>query len=193
MLITDEPIEKHVLIDPWTPSESANYPYIGAVKIKGISMHIHVCKRINSSVRKSSQFTVYGIDTEYFLEMDGVGCNSVVFEMPLSKRVINGVSAYHPDYTKLASDYQGLGIMADVYTAVMKLLDINIMSGDVQSPGSVKLWNRLAANRNIEMYSYRPRMGWSPCKTTDSGRVSAKSWFPYAHSDAICVARVKPH
>ncbi len=192
MLITETPIEKHVLIDPWTPSESVLYPYVGTIKVNGVRIQMHVCRWFNSSVRKPTQFTVYGIDTECLVEIDGVECNPVVFEMPLSKRVRGGVSAYHPDYTKLSSDYQGFGIMADAYAAIMKFLGINIMSGDVQSLGSVRLWNRLAAKRNIEMYSYRPRMGWSPCKTTETGRVSAKSWFPYAHSDAICVARIKP-
>lgn len=57
--------------------------------------------------------------------------------------------AYHIDYTRLASKYQGHGIMPYIYRYVMKKTGIILQAGRSQSPGGRSIWAKLCSFDDI--------------------------------------------
>ena len=182
-------VEKDIELMP-LPVDSPDglWPFHGRISVKGITIDLHTNKAFNHE-RKPQHFTVIGFDPNSLID-DGDGYESYtcIFEVPLTKRKVHGVTVYHPDFTQLSSEYQGMGIMADIYVAIIKTFGIRIVSGDCQSPGSVKLWNKLARKRTIHTFSYIPRRGWSECYSTKKGELNARHWQPYDYERSVCVA-----
>lgn len=181
-------IPKNVSLDPLPIDQTEDYPFHARMTRKGVTIDLHTA--IINTTRLPRNFTVYGFDPEHIVKDryrdPSYNC---IFEMPLSQRIVNGVKVYHPDYTQLNSEYQGMGLMPHIYKKVMKTFGIKLVSGDGQSPGSVKLWYKLAGLRGVQMHSYLPHNGWSQCKQDHRVReVTTGVWAPYEHDRARCVA-----
>lgn len=165
-----------------------DYPFWTSKTINGITIDFHSDCDPNKPLPKS--FSIYGFDPNVQIyDKHGFGQWAAVFDLPLTRQTVNGVKVYHPDYTRVDSHYQGNNIMHHVYKHAMATWNFCLVSGNSQSPGSVKCWNRLARLRGVKIYSYRPRHGWSRCKS-GPGELVAEHWKPYDHERAVCVARV---
>lgn len=169
-----------------------DYPMYTRMTRKGVTIDIH-CSYVNLNLnRLPRRFVVYGFDPNFIVhDRYGHPSYKCIFEMPLSQRLVNGVKVYHPDYTQLDSEYQGMGLMPCIYKKVMKTFGIKLVSGDGQSPGSVKLWYKLAGLRGVCVDSYLPYHGWSKCKQNHKLKeINALAWDPYKYERSRCIAAV---
>lgn len=147
-------------------------PFLGSITIKGTKYDLH------GNTREVFVYNATPIDNVY----------QCVADIPLSKRVVGGITTYHPDYTRVDNRYQGKGIMTRIYIEISKLLDIRIRSGNIQSPGSVKLWYKLAKNRNTQMLVFRRREGWQEVFIDDKRKEIICDWFsPYDCDSSVAV------
>lgn len=183
-------IPQTVDLDPLPIEQAEDYPMYARMHRKGITIDIH-SDHLNLK-RLPRRFTVYGFDPNYIVhDMYGDPSYKCIFEMPLSQRVVNGIKVYHPDYTQLDSEYQGMGLMPHIYKKVMQTFGIKMVSGDGQSPGSVKLWYKLAGLRGVEMHNYLPYYGWAPVKRNHKAReITTEYWDPYEYERSKCIAAV---
>src|SRR6056300_1916524 len=181
-------ISQTVDIDPLPCDQVDDYPMYARFTCKGARIDIHCDREINLN-RLPRKFTVYGFDPDYIVtDMFGDPSYKGVFEIPLTKRLVNGVVVFHPDYTQLDSEYQGMGMMPHIYKKIMQVFGIKMVSGDGQSPGSVKLWYKLAGLRGVQMYSYLPHNGWAPCKRNHKAKeITTDYWLPYEYDRARAV------
>lgn len=69
---------------------------------------------------------------------------------------IKNKMAYYVDGVKLVPELQGRRIGPTLYKFMIVDMGITLVSGETQSPGSAKLWARLAEDPEIKVVAYYP-------------------------------------
>lgn len=169
MKFSDTDIPQTVYLDNLPLSDVESYHYIGTTKVKDIAIDLYADYLPKT---RTKSFWIYGFDANVIVN-DGY---APVFEMPLTRQSVGGIRCWHPDYTQVDEEYQGMGIMSDVYMNIMKILGIKLMAGTNQSPGAVKLWAKLISKRSLRAFAFNRTYGWTPV-FNKRGEMITKSEF----------------
>jgi len=107
----------------------------------GYDIHCNMVSKNNMEV------AVY--DRKKFKNVDDTVEYRIASWLGLSKR--NGV--WHVDMVEVDSRYKGKKLANKLYRFLMKTLGITMMAGSSQSVGGRYIWNALAKDREITVYS----------------------------------------
>ena len=123
--------------------------YLGCFRHNSVRYDIH-------SATRSKDF----IDIVVYANEPKDDIYETVALVPLQRQTVGQITTYHPAYTRVDERYIGRGIMEKAYMKISKILSIIIRAGQSQSPGSTKLWWKLAKNKNCLMMLHNRSTGW---------------------------------
>lgn len=122
--------------------------------------YIGEIKRLWNSVKDRSQ--AVGKIADYDVYLYEVKTQKIVFLVdPVEKTPVGSVElkksgkSYYVDMLAFLPQAQGKGLATKLYEFIVTKLKIMIRSGDFQSPGSQKLYAKLAQNPNVVVYGVR--------------------------------------
>jgi hypothetical protein len=109
---------------------------------------------------------------------------------------ISDFNSYQVDGVKIIPEFQGKNIGQALYKFIIVDLGYPLMSGETQSPGSAKLWTKLAMDNEIQVKAYNLSTGKysSVVRNPNSGLLSVKNLKKYyndiySDDDIVLIAK----
>jgi hypothetical protein len=116
----------------------------------------------------------------------------IVFQIDLAEVVCNSSDVYTVQNSIVSKRYQGFGMMAKVYSMIVRKLKIKLRAGSMQSVGGRGIWVRLNELKGVKIIGYgglRGRIAYNMIDGGEGELVTECGQSPYEKNSFTVVAQ----